>query len=560
MKKSPKFTKAQQRFVNDLVDVKVKNGLMGALGFPGSGGMGWPGNPWSEQLSDPATIFKNLRWFLVSNYRQVLSEAYVELGLVQKLVNMPVDDALRGGITIKSGQLDEDELRKLQVSIDRNGDIRTAGFAEKWNRLFGGAGILVMTDQDPQSELDIKSITADSELEFHAVDMWELFWTEQNVPKYAPGDTYGDEVAAFDYYGQPVDKSRVFKMKGLEAPSFIRPRLRGWGFSVVEILVRSINQYLKASDLSFEVLDEFKVDVYRVKNLVNTLLSPQGNQLVQQRFQQANYIKNYQNAIVMDSEDEYQQKQLSFTGLAEAMEGIRIQVASEMNMPMIKLFGTPASGMNADDESSLEVYNNMVESEVREKMKWPIMQMIEIRAQQLFGDVPDDLEFEYKPLRELSAIDTEAVKTQVFARAFQAKQGGELSTFEFREICNKANLFPIRLDTASDELNPDDPEIEEMVTEGTNQPDEETEPGAEGQAAEKKSPKKNSLEFDRASYEADGGDATLGDPRRAEFYKDPYGVDKAKWSAAKQKSIDIYGTENVGFTVWAYKKSGGKFQ
>ena len=50
-------------------------------------------------------------------------------------------------------------------------------------------------------------------------------------------------------------------MKGLTAPSFLRPRLRGWGFSVVEKLVRSINQYIKATDLGFEVLDEFKLDV-----------------------------------------------------------------------------------------------------------------------------------------------------------------------------------------------------------------------------------------------------------------------------------------------------------
>jgi phage-related protein (TIGR01555 family) len=308
----------------------VSNGLADALGFQS----GFPSNqgvPWSEQVSNTNTIFKNLRWYLISNFRQVLSQAYVELGLIQTIVNVPVDDALRGGIEIKSKQLSEEQIQELQTALDRDNDIVVAGQAAKWNRLFGGAGILIMTDQDPESSLELGSISKDSPLEFRAVDMWELYWDKQNIE--GEGVQLDDSVIEDDdefysYYSYQVHKSRVMKQTGMEAPSFVRPRLRGWGISVVESLVRSINQYLKATDLGFEVLDEFKLDVYKIKNLVNTLTSPNGAQKVQQRVQLANWQKNYQNAVVMDSEDEFDHKQLSFAGLAEAMQGIRMQVAS----------------------------------------------------------------------------------------------------------------------------------------------------------------------------------------------------------------------------------------
>ena len=143
-------------------DSAIMNGMQGAFGLGSFNAFGFPQNqsfPGTEQLSRTDTIFKNLRWYLISNFRQVLSQAYVELGLVQTLVDVPVDDALRGGIDIKSKQLDENQIQELQISLDRDNDINTVGQAAKWNRLFGGAGVLVLVgDQDPEEPLDIDAI------------------------------------------------------------------------------------------------------------------------------------------------------------------------------------------------------------------------------------------------------------------------------------------------------------------------------------------------------------------------------------------------------------------
>lgn len=468
------------KMMHGVLENAITNGLGGALGFPGSGGIGTPNNPFSEQLSDTTTLFRNLRWFFVSNYRQLLSELYCEIALIKKIVCLPVDDALRGGVEIKSKQLDEDEIGELQISLDRDDDLNTIGWAEKWARLFGGGGTLILTDQDPEAPLELSLIDKDSALGFRAVDMWELFWDYQNTDGYDP-QTQTEHFEFYDYYAIRLHKTRVMRVKGLEAPSFLRPRLRGWGFSVVEDLVRSINQYLKATDLGFQVLDEFKLDVFKFKNLVNTLLSPGGEQQVQQRVKTAQWFKNYNNALILDSEDEFDHKQLSFAGLSEAMEGIRMQVAADMGIPIVKLFGSQSSKLGGkDDESELEVYNCMVESQVRNKIKYDILRVLELKCQKLFGRIPDDLSITFKPLRVLNAVDEETVKTSKFTRALSAKQAGELTTLEFRDICNRAELFPVRLDTNQDDLNPEDPDIAALtkgddVTRGKD----ETDPGAD---------------------------------------------------------------------------------
>lgn len=439
----------------------MQNGLTEAIFGTGFGT--------TEQLSQVDTLFKNNRWYLVSNMRQLLSELYVEHGIVQVIVDVPVDDGLRGGVEVKSKELNESDIQKLMDVMEREGDIGRVGQALKWNRLFGGSAIVIMTNQDPSTPLEMDAIDEKSPLEFRAVDMWELFHNKQNTDDYSTAiDSLNPNIEFYDYYGIKLHRSRVLIMKGIEAPSFVRPKLRGWGFSVVESLVRSINQYLKANNLGFEVLDEFKIDIFKVKNLAQTLITPGGENQIRKRLALANSQKNYQNSIAMDAEDDYQQKQLSFSGISETMEGIRMQIASDLRMPLTKIFGISAAGFSSG-EDDIENYNAMVESQVRQKAKFDILRVIEIRCQKLFGFVPEDLSITYKPLRILSGEQEENVKTQKFSRLLQAKQAGELTTKEFREGCNRGNLLEIQLDVSQDSLGKLE-EIKAASVEGATAP------------------------------------------------------------------------------------------
>jgi len=443
------------------------------FGFPAASAF-----PGQQQLSNTDTLWKNLRWYLVSNFRQMLSQCYVEIGLIKTIVDVPVEDGYRGGVTIKTKQLDDEQIEELEAYLEEKEDFATAAQADKWNRLFGGGGILVLSDQDPEEPLDINTLK-DQNVEFRAVDMWELFWDLQNTMEGSGPELDVRNVEFFSYYGEKVHKSRVLLLKGMQAPSFIRPRLRGWGFSVVEILVRSINQYLKGTDVGFEVFDEFKVDVYKLKNLASTLLMKDGGAKVQQRIQIANQAKNFQHAIALDAEDDYDHKQVSWAGLADAMTGVRMQVACDLRMPLTKVFGISAAGFNSG-EDDIENYNAMVESEVRAKAKKNLIKMIKVRCLEKFGLIPDDLKISFKSLRILSSTDEETVKTQKHTRLLGARQAGEITTIEYRDGCNRGGLLDITLDTEQDDLNPEDPLIEDLLS-GATQEDEQ-EAAAAGQA------------------------------------------------------------------------------
>lgn len=564
----------------------VQNNLGTAIGWPGSNslvnfGQGYGGgNPWAPQISQMNTIFENLRWYLITNFRQPLSEAYVELGLIQIVVDIPVDDGFRGGIEIQSKQLSPDQIQELQISVDRDNDLTTIAQALKWTRLFGGGGvIMIIEDQDPAEPLNVQAIGPDTSVEFRAVDMWELIWDSQNTDGYDP-EIQTEEFETYNYYGHQIHKSRVMRMKGVTAPSFIRPRLRGWGFSIVEPLIRSINQYLKATDLAFACLDEFKVDVYKIKNLVSTLMLPDGGASISARIQMANWQKNYQNALVMDSEDDWDHKQLSFAGLAETMQGIRMQVAADMRMPITKLFGTSTSGgIGNNDQNDLENYNSMVESQVRNKVKYDILRMLEIKCQKLFGFIPEDLQIDFKPLRVLSALDEETVKTAKFNRLMAASQVGKIGDEDLLDAINKDNLLGVQVKDVG-MLNP----AIDSVKEGEEDPDspkDTKDPGANREDQKSAKPVFNEAEsqdpkladaaapdngqnlespyesaFDIMAYQTEGGDDWIS-VQQMQSYDNP--IDTKLWDAAAEASIKYIKTDNLKYRIWVYRKWGGAF-
>jgi len=433
----------------------VMNNSLGALAASfGNNGL-FPTGGYGEQISQADTMWINNRWYLISNMRQLISEMYVEHGIVQTLVDQPVDDAFRESPTIKSGQLDVDDLEKLMDFCERRGVFRAIVQAAKWARLYGGGAILIITDQDPRTPLNLKAINEKTPIEFRAVDMWELYHARLNIegdidPQ---DDEFLDSDKNYDYYGHEIHPSRVYRFLGKEPPSFIRPRLRGWGLSVLEKVVRTFNQYLKNQNVVFELLDEAKIDIYKMKGFNDALLTSKGTTNVSARIQHANIIKNYNNAITMDANDEYEQKEIAFTGLGEMLVQIRQGLAADLKMPITKLFGVSAAGFNSG-EDDIENYNAMIQSEIRGPIKYQVIDMVTIACQKVFGFMPDDLKLEWPSLRMLPADEQEQVKNHKFNRTMSAFQSGLADAHEAKESINKDGLLPVELNEATDALPP----------------------------------------------------------------------------------------------------------
>ncbi len=447
---------------NDLL-INSLGGLCDGLGFD---------TRFGQQLSQTTTLMLNNRGYFLSNDWNTLSYMYTTHGVVQTLIDQPIEDAFRGGVEIKSSQLDQNDIQDLQNWMKENGDWEEIKDAAKWTRLYGGGGLVINVGLgQPQGRFNPENINKNTPLSFYAADLWELNFMTTNTygddKPYLPNNTIE---TPFNFYGQLLNKTRVLRFDGKRAPSFCRPQLRYWGMSECERLVRSLNQYIKNQDVVFELLDEAKVDVWKIQNFNTSMMSNGGTNGVTERIQLGNRLKNFQNAIVMDTDDEYEQKTMTFTGLAEMLEQIRKGIACDMKMPVDKIFGQSAAGFGSG-EDSLENYNSMVEGEIRGKFDGQIMQVIKLRCQQLFGFMPDDIQIAFRPLRMLNAEQQENVKDKQFSRVMTLYDKNLISAKETIKTVNVLNLCGAEFDESGldDALVEDNVEAEEPIEQNAKQ-------------------------------------------------------------------------------------------
>lgn len=396
-----------------------------------------------SELGNGQTSIYNNRFAAVTLNRSLMSTLYQEHGIIQVLIDQPVDDAFRGGIVIRCPEMSADDIKKLQHVIDMMDILETYKQGIKWKRLFGGAGVIINAGQDMTKPFNINQVKSDTPLEFYAADRWELSYTPAGMSQLDQFEADKLE-CPYNYYGHVLNKTNVIKMMGKIAPSLIRGQFGGWGVSEIEKILRSWEQYVKHQDVTFEILDEAKVDVFKIQGFNSAVASRNGAQLTAQRVNIASKIKNYNNALVVDKEDDYEAKQLSFGGLAEILKEIRIGLACDLRMPMTKLFGLSAAGFNSG-EDDIENYNCMIESEIRSKDKQGLLFILKILCQKTFGYVPDTIDFDYQPLREMSSQEQSAVKDADLRRILDAYDRGLMTSEAAIEQINSAEVFHVEL-------------------------------------------------------------------------------------------------------------------
>jgi len=406
-------------------------------------------------LSSAAPFMYNNRYSSITLNRMLVAEMYQEHGVIQVICDQPVDDAFRGGITLKIPEFDDNDIKKLEHFISKNNILNTYAQACKYARTYGGSGVIINAGQDEKEPFNIKRVKQHTPLAFYAADRWELSYTPDGmgVDQFRTNDVE----RPYNYYGHVLHKTNVIKINGKEAPSILRGQFGGWGVSELERIVRAYNQYLKHQNVTYEMLDEAKIDIYKINGFNSAMSTPTGAVQTAYRVQVANSIKNTENSLVLDKEDDYEQKSLPFSGIAEILEQIRIDLACVCRFPMAKLFGLSATGF-ASGEDSIENYNCMIENEVRSKIKGGLITMIEICCQKLFGFVPENLDFEWKPLRILTNQEESTIKNDDLNRILQLKAAGLASDETIAAMINSSKVFPIDInpDEAMDTIDPND--------------------------------------------------------------------------------------------------------
>lgn len=337
---------------------------------------------------------------ILTTRRNELQHLYSGNWLGKKIVNIPINDAFKEGITNTCNDAEKLEIfEKALVGFKIDKHLKQAG---KWNRVFGGSAIIIVSDDDAMDQpLEVLNMKKGDLRNFVVVGANDIYSTNLNRnqldPNYLEPEYYN-----LTRTSSRIHYSRVIKFDGEETTNDYKEFLQGFGLSVFESLYTSIMNAEISPDLMVNLIAQSNQDVYKIKELNEAVASNQDD-LVTKRLETAQKMKSIMNAIVLDAEDDYANVSKSFAGLKEVNREFFQIVSGASDIPLTRLLGVQEAGLGSDGEGSLKNYYDFIRA-VQSDYTNPINKIYSILQMHLFGELID-LKFEFNELFQLTATE-----------------------------------------------------------------------------------------------------------------------------------------------------------
>ncbi|HWK65385.1 MAG TPA: DUF1073 domain-containing protein [Rhizobiaceae bacterium] len=350
-----------------------------------------------------------------------LENAYRVSTWFGKIVDIPADDATRGWRSWKAEQAQIEAIEAEEKRLQVKQKVRQALI---WARLYGGAVIIPGgLPGDPELPLPIARVNKG------AVKFLTVLHRFDDVQ---PEGIIRDPLSEF--YGQPerwilngtgaqqitLHPSRVILVNGRKVPS----RLGGndvWGDSVWLHLADAVRNADSGAAVIGALMQEAKIDVVRQPNLMTGMASVEYESVLIQRYRMAAMLKSVANVLLLDKEDEWDQKQVTWAGLPDVMTTLLTILSGAADIPVTRLIGTSAKGLNATGEGDLRNYYDNVKSKQELTLSPALAPLDEMLIRSGIGARPESVWYDWNSLwqpteKEQAEVDKlEAETTNIYA-------------------------------------------------------------------------------------------------------------------------------------------------
>ena len=341
-----------------------------------------------------------------------LDEMYKSNGIAQKIVNIIVDDAMRGFIEADYDLLKEMNRIKLKQSI-------TEGCY--FGRLYGGALIVVFVDDGLELNKPIDYKRVDKIITIRVFDKTQVSLLPEDL-----NTNYGSE-----HFGEPefytirsnnkgaeqlsikIHRTRCFLVNG--APTTNRAKLSngGWDSSIIQSCYGALRNYGIVTSSSAEIIQDFIQVIFKINGLDQKMSQEGGAQTIKARLEYIDLSKSVANSVLIDSQEDYEKKASSVSGLSDLWDRFSEVLCSVTGYPVTKLFGRSAAGLNSTGVGDMKNYYDMVEAYRSDQVQPIIDWIIEImKAQKSWKIKPKTFDWEFPSLIATSELDIAKIKKE----------------------------------------------------------------------------------------------------------------------------------------------------
>lgn len=327
---------------------------------------------------------------------QQLDCAYMSNWLARQIVDVPAEDMTREWRSHKCEDADiiRAEEDRLQIPI-------AANTALAWARLYGGGAILMLTGQDLSKPLNLNRIKKGGLQRVIVFDRWDLSAMTINTWNVLAANYLQPEFYTVRGGAQQIHWSHFARFNGARLPLRQMAITQGWGDSELRKCMDDIMDMVASKDGIAELMQEANVDVVKREGLTDELASDQDDAIIS-RYALFSQMKSIVHMALLDGDETYERKTLDLGGVAPVIEMFMTWISGAADIPLTRLFGTSAKGLNATGEGDLTNYYNSIRAKQLTQLDPGMRQLDEVLVRSALGHWPDDYNYIWNPLAQLN--------------------------------------------------------------------------------------------------------------------------------------------------------------
>jgi phage-related protein (TIGR01555 family) len=343
----------------------------------------------------------NNQWnYGILNDWQSLDASYQTNWISRAIVDVPAKDMTREWRSIKSDGAEDVEALEQELCVPQQVEEALA-----WARLFGGSGILMLTGQDLSKPMRINQVGKGDLERLLVFDRWDLSAHTINT-----WDVLAENYLQPEFYtlrggSQQIHWSHVVRFYGERLPRRWMQHTQGWGDSVLRKCIDDVADMVAAKDGIAELMQEANVDLIKREGLSDDLTTDQ-DEAILKRYQLFRMMKSNIQMALLDGDETYDRKTLNLSGVAPIIEQFITWISGAARMPVTKLFGTAAKGLNATGEGDLNNYYDDIRSWQKSSLSMSMRYLDQVLVRSALGNFPSSFDYVWNPLAQADIVQT----------------------------------------------------------------------------------------------------------------------------------------------------------
>lgn len=337
---------------------------------------------------------------MMFNNWQQLDAAYQSNWISRQIVDVPAQDMTREWRSIKSEGAED--ISQLETELNIIGHVQEA---LSWARLYGGSGMLMLTGQDLTKPLNINKIKKGSLERVIVFDRWDLSAMTLNMTNILASNYLQPEFYTVTGGAQQIHWSHIVRFEGAKLPRRQQLQTHGWGDSELRKCMSDIKEMVAAKGGIAELMQEANIDVITRQGLSDDLASDQDDVIIQ-RYELFSLMKSCVNMALLDGDETLERQTLNLSGVAPILEIFMTWISGAANIPLTKLFGTSAKGMNATGDGDMANYYDSVRGDQTCKLSPSMNYLDQVLVRSALGEMPSDYSYVWNPLEQLNDLET----------------------------------------------------------------------------------------------------------------------------------------------------------